>query len=149
MVKAERGTEAWATLMGLVLAILLGACARTPPEERLRETIATAQAAMEKKDASALQHVLAEDFIGPDGLDKDGARRMAGGLFLRYRDIGVNVGPLDIQMRGEYATVRFTAALTGGAGLLPESGQVHDVETGWRLQDGEWRLVNARWRPRL
>ena len=46
--------------------------------------------------------------------------------------------------------MRFDAAVTGGAGgLLPQSGQVYDVETGWRLEGGEWRLVNAEWQPRL
>ena len=74
---------------------------------------------------------------------------LAQAMFLRYRDVGVSLGPLDVDLRGEHATVRFTAALTGGAGLLPDSAQVYDVETGWRLHDGEWRLVNAGWKPRL
>jgi hypothetical protein len=74
---------------------------------------------------------------------------MAQGIFLRYRDVGLTLGPLDVDVREQQATVRFTAALTGGAGMLPDSGQVYDVDTGWRLVDGEWRLVNASWKPRL
>ena len=133
----------------VLMALLLGACARTPPEAQLRATIGELQAAVEQRDGSALQDVIAEDFIGPGGLDRYGARRMAQATFLRYRDVGVNLGPLDIELRERHATVRFAAVVTGGAGLFPESGQVYDVETGWRLVDGEWRLVNAEWKARL
>jgi hypothetical protein len=129
--------------------LLLAGCARPPPEERLRETVGGLQAAIEERNVSALDEVLARDFIGPGGLDHSGARRMAQAMFLRYRDVGVSVGPLDVEVQEQHATVSFTAALTGGAGMLPDSGQVYDVETGWRLQDGEWQLVNANWKPRL
>lgn len=143
--EAKRNGFGWIAVARLVLA----ACARTPPEEQLRASIAGIQAAIEQHDASALQEALAQDFIGPDGLDRDGARRMAQGVFLRYRDVGVTLGPLEIDMRDTHATVRFTAALTGGAGALPENGQIYDVETGWRLDGDDWRLVNASWRARL
>ena len=47
-------------------------------------------------------------------------------------------------------TVRFTAALTGGSGsLLPDSAQVYDVETGWRFDDGNWRMTSATWQPKF
>lgn len=133
----------------LMVILALAGCSRMPPEERLRASIDGLQHAVEQHDGSALQKAIAEDFIGPDGLDRDGARRMAQMMFLRYRDVGVNLGPLDIELRDQHATVRFTAALTGGAGVLPESGQLYDVETGWRLEEGEWRLVNADWKSRL
>jgi hypothetical protein len=133
-----------------LLFAVVSACARTPPEARLRETVSGLQAAVEGRDVGALREVLAEDFVGPDGLDREGARRLAQGTFLRYRDVGVTIGPLDVDLHAQQATVRFTAALTaGGAGALPESGQVYDVETGWREVDGDWRLVNASWKPRL
>lgn len=143
----DRGRVFWR--VALFALVLMAACARTPPEEQLRATIAALQSAVEKRDGLTLQDVIADDFIGPGGLDRDGARRMAQAMFLRYRDVGVSLGPLDIELREQHATVRFTAALTGGAGVLPESGQLYDVETGWRLENGEWRLVNAGWKPRL
>lgn len=129
--------------------LLLAGCVRMPHEARLRETVEGLQEAIEERNVSALDEVLAEDFIGPGGLDRSGAQRMAQAMFLRYRDVGVSVGPLDVEVQEQHATVSFTAALTGGAGMLPDSGQMYDVETGWRLQDGEWQLVNASWKPRL
>jgi hypothetical protein len=149
-VKHKAKSRTFSLLCVLLLVVLaLAGCSRTPPEERLRATIDSLQRAVEQHDGSTLQKTIAEDFIGPDGLDRNGARRMAQVMFLRYRDVGVSLGPLDIELRDQHATVRFTAALTGGAGVLPESGQLYDVETGWRLEAGEWRLVNADWKSRL
>ena len=144
---AARGW-AWFPIV-MALAIALAACTRTPPEDKLRATIAGMQDAIGKRDVSALRDAMAGDFIGPDGLDRDGARRIAQVMFLRYREVGVVLGPLDVELAAQHATVRFSATLTGGAGMLPDSGQIYDVETGWRLEDGEWRLVNANWKSRL
>ena len=66
--------------------------------------------------------------------------------------VGATFGPLDIAMgaSGRDATVKFTAAVTGGSGvLLPSSGQVYDVTTGWRMDGDAWQLVTAEWNPKL
>lgn len=137
-------------LAGLALVLACAGCVRTPPEKRLRESMAALQASLEMRDVGELQQWLAEDFIGPDGLDRDGAKRLAQAIFLRHRDVGVTVGTVDITLLPRHATVRFSAALTGGSGaLLPDAAKLYDVETGWRLDDGEWRLTSARWTPRL
>lgn len=134
----------------LIVLVVLAGCSRTPPEQRLRETVEVLQAALEQRDAAPLQDVLADDFVGPGSLDRDGARRMAQLMFLRHRDIGVNLGPVAVQLQPGHATARFSAALSGGSGrLLPDAAQLYDVETGWREEDGEWRLTSARWTPKL
>ena len=123
---------------------------RTPPEQALRETMSELQAAIEARDAAAVHELLADDFIGPEGLDREGARRLAQGMFLRYRGVGATIGPLEIALQDQHAQVSFDAVVMGGSGgLLPESGQAYDVETGWRMEGGEWRLVNAQWRQKL
>jgi hypothetical protein len=130
--------------------LALCGCAREVPEARLRATISGLEQAIEGRDAGGVRDVLAADFIGPGGLDRDAATRMAQGMFLRYRALGVHAGPLDLRMQPEHATARFQAALTGGEGSgLPEAARLYDVETGWRLEDGEWRLVSITWEPRL
>jgi ketosteroid isomerase-like protein len=138
-----------AALSVLVLAGLVSACSRTPPEQALRQTIAGMQEAAERRDAAALKDTLAEDFIGPGGLDRQGLVRMAQAVYLQHQDIDAKLGPLEVEVRGQAATVRFTAALTGGEGLLPDSAQVYDVNTEWRLQDDEWQLVRANWKERM
>lgn len=129
----------------LAMIFLLGACSATPPEEALRASVASLEAALEARDAGALADVLADDFAGPDGMDGAATRRLARLSFLRHRDIGVALGPLDIAMLDGHATVRFTAVLTGGAGGLPERGSIYRVETGWRRHGDDWLLTSARW----
>jgi hypothetical protein len=139
-----------ARLAPVLLLLALLACSPSAPEERLRAAMGGLQASIEQRDAKELQSHLAEDFVGPDGLDREGAHRMAQLLFLRHRDVGVRTGPEEVTLRAGHATVRFSAALTGGAGgLLPHSAQVYDVESGWREDDGTWRLTSVRWTPKF
>lgn len=135
---------------GLVAVSLLlaGGCAKPAPEAAVRAQVQALQGAIDARDAGAVHALLADDFIGNDGLDKRGARQLATGLFLRYRDVGARLGPVDVQLRGDAdAVARFTVLATGGRGdLLPEHGQLYRVETGWRRIGGEWRLRSAQWR---
>ena len=137
-------------LRTLALCMVLAACAKTPPEQALRRTIDDMHAAVEARDVSGLSDGIARDFIGPGGMDRTAARRLAQLVFLRNQKVGMTVGPLDIAMREGGATVRFTAAMTGGSGgLLPQSGQVYEVRTDWRSDGDEWELVAAEWSEKL
>lgn len=128
----------------------LAACGRAPPEQALRERIDLLQRGIDRRDAGAIEALLAPDFVGNGGLDRKGARRLAAATFLRYRDVGTRFGPLRVEMRGDgRATVRFTAVVTGGRGILPEDGQVYEVTSGWRLDEGDWRMISAEWAARL
>jgi hypothetical protein len=136
----------WVVLMLLTL----GACSKTPPEESLRRTIGEMQAAIERRDAGTLSDGIAQDFIGPDGMDRTAARRLAQLVFLQNTSVGVTLGPLDVALKPGGATVTCTAAMTGGhTALLPTSGQVYDVTMQWRQQGEDWELVSAEWEPRL
>jgi hypothetical protein len=138
-------------LIAAVLLVALCACTRTTPEQQLRDTVSSLQAGIETRDAGDIRAVLADDFVGPEGLDREGAVRMAQAMFLRHRDIGVTItGPLQVRMQPDHASVRFDVARSGGSGgVLPDTARLYSVETGWRLQDGDWRLTSAEWTPRL
>lgn len=141
---------AWAVLL-LAACLCIGACSRTSPEQAVRGRIEAMQEAVDARDAGDVAGILSEDFIGNDGLDKQGARQLAAAMFLRFRDVSAKLGPATVEMRGERdAIARFSVLATGGSGgLLPDSGQVYEVETGWRLVDGEWKLRSAEWKPKL
>src|SRR5688500_13839266 len=89
----------------LVLVLLLSGCNRTPPEEALRARVSALEAAVDARDAGALRGFLADDFIGPGGMDDVGARRLAQGMFVRYRDIGTRLGPLTVELQDRHAIV--------------------------------------------
>jgi len=128
----------------------LAGCGGGTPEQRLRASMEELQSAIQARDAKAVQARLADDFVGPDGLDRDGARRLAAASFLRYRDVWLRIAAVRYEVRGDRATVEFEAALGGGSGAaLPDAAQLYEVRTGWRERDGEWRMISAQWKPRL
>ncbi|MGH8081014.1 MAG: nuclear transport factor 2 family protein, partial [Lysobacter sp.] len=113
---------------------------------RLRAAMDELQNAIEQHDAARIEERLSKDFVGPDGLDRAGARRIAAASFLRYRDVWMRIASVELKVQGDRATVNFIAAISGGSGQpLPEVAQMYRVQTGWREEDGEWRITSAQW----
>src|SRR3546814_10236124 len=77
--------------------------------------------ALAEHDHSAFMDVVADDFAGPQGLDRPGASQMARLYFLRFRQIRLIAGPLSVDMADQRARVSFSVVLAGGQGLLPRS----------------------------
>lgn len=136
-------------LLAALLLVVAG-CGKTEPEEALRAALAEVREGIEQRDAAVLRRHLAEDFVGPGGMDRDEARRTAALYLMAHQSVGVTFGPLEVELNEPHATVRFSAALTGGSGrLLPDTGNLYQVETGWRLEGDRWRITSARWTPAL
>lgn len=127
------------------------ACSRVPADRAVRNQVEVLQSAIDARDASAVHALLAVDFVGNRGMDRRQARQLAVAVFLQHRDVGAHMASVTIKMRSDTeATATFSLLATGGSGgFLPDSGQMFDVETGWRLIDGKWRLLNAHWTPEL
>ena len=146
-----RGIQRVVATLAIVATIAVAGCGGDTPEQAVRRQVEAMQGAIDAREAGAVADLLAEDFVGNDGMDRRGARQLAAAVFLRHRDIGARLGPVKVELRGQGdAIARFDVLATGGSGgLLPERGQVYRVETGWRLADGEWQLLNATWKPNL
>ena len=125
------------------------ACRKTPPEQALRETIAKMQAAGEARDVDALFEPIAEDFAGSEGMDRQAFRRYVTLMSLRSQNVGVTLGPVEVKLYGERANAQFTAAITGGPGFLPNQAQVYAIDTGWKRDGDEWKLITATWKTPL
>ncbi len=137
---------AWLCVACVLLLIVLPGCARAPAEQRLLEAMEALQSAIEAREVSAALDHFAEDFTATGGLDREGARNLMRVMVLRHQRLGLSLGPIEVAMFEQRATVRFTAVATGGQGsLLPESARVWQVETAWREEDGEWRMISAQW----
>ncbi|WP_184557476.1 nuclear transport factor 2 family protein [Xanthomonas arboricola] len=135
-------------LLVLAWTVLLCGCARHAPEQRVRQRVAQMQAAIEARDVGEAMQLVAADFVGEQGLDTAGLRRMLQLQLLGNRKIGLTLGPMDVRLQGTTATASFTALVTGGDGRwVPEQAQTYQVTTGWRLQDGDWQLYHAQWAP--
>jgi len=137
-------------MIGLFYVLLLGVmgCHREPPEQRLRQTIAQMQAAIEQGEPRKFMAHVTDDFIGNDSLDQAGLNQLLRGQLLLNAKVGIQTGPLSVEMQQSSATVRFTVLLTGSGGsFLPERGQMQQVTSGWREIDGQWQLYSAQWHP--
>lgn len=133
-----------------LIVLGLAACVREPPEQRLRQTVVAMQEAVESGDAGDFMASVSPDFVGNNGLDRDGLERMLKAQLLLNSKVGLQTGPLTVQM-GEAldtATVRFTVLMVGGSGrFLPQRGQMQEVVSGWRDEKGQWRVYSAQWEP--
>lgn len=136
----------------LILALLaIACCHRTPDEQRIRDAVVAMQAALEARDPrSFIDHVSA-DFIGNDGqVDRDGLHNLLRAQVLRNESIGVTLGPIDVELQGDRATVHATATFTGGSGgWLPERGSIYSITSGWKREGPDWKCYNANWQQKL
>src|SRR3546814_18848123 len=80
-------------------------------------------------------------FAGPQGLDRPGASQMARLYFLRFRQIRLIAGPLSVDMADQRARVSFSVVLAGGQGLLPDQAQAYQVDSAWRRDDDDRRMI--------
>ena len=119
-------------IASLLALLLLGtpACSRDSPEQALRLQVDALKTAIEARNAGDVRDLLAQDFIGNEGLDRRGAHGLAAATFLRHRDVGARFGPVQVEMRGHGGRhARFTVLATGGSGSrVPDSG--HGVRRG-------------------
>ena len=145
----RRWLRSMALLFALCLLPVFAGCHHEPPEQALRNTIAGMQAAVQAHDTDALVDPVAPDFSGQDNMDARQFRRYVTLIMLQNRQVGVQLGPLDVKLFGDRATVGFTAATSGGGNWLPEHAQVYRVDTGWRLDGSHWKLISAKWQPQL
>ena len=130
----------------VLIVLLLAACSRPAPEQRLRQTVAGMQEAVEQGRPKDFMAGVATDFIGNDGLDRDGLQQLLRAQLLLNAKVGIRSGPLAVTLRQDTATVEFSVLLTGGDGrLLPERGQLQQVHSSWRERDGRWQLYRASW----
>lgn len=138
-------------LLAIAATLILAACRHTPDEQRIREAVATMQTAVEARDPRGFMRYVSADFTGNDGqVDRDGLHNLLRAEVFRNESTGVTLGPIDVDLQGDRATVRVTATLTGGSGgLLPEHGAVYSISSGWRREGGQWMCFNAAWKQRL
>lgn len=126
--------------------MLIG-CRHAPDEQRIRDALVAMQTAVEARDPRDFMAYVSADFTGAEGsVDRGGLHNLLRAQVLRNETIGVTLGPIDVEMQGDRATVRVTATLTGGSGgWLPEHGAIYAITSGWRREGGDWRCYNAAW----
>lgn len=130
-----------------LLLLALAGCAGDPDEAALRQRVDALQADGEAGRVAALMDAVAEDFSGQGGsYDRQQLRLLLMAATRRFQQIGVTRLDTRIEMRGAHASVELKLLLTGGSGgLIPEQGRSLDLRTRWRVEGGEWMLIEANW----
>jgi hypothetical protein len=129
-----------------LLCWLLAACSQTSPEQRLQQQFEQMQMAVEERRADDFMAGVSADFAGKNGMDRAALHNLLRLQMLGNASVGVTRGPLEIQWQGDHATVKCSVLLTGGGGrFLPERAQTYAITSGWREEDGEWRVYYAEW----
>lgn len=139
--------RAW--LCAVLACMALGACSRPPAEERLRARFDEMHAAVLDRRPGDFIDGVAEDFVGEGNADRAALHNILRAQLLRNASLSVTIGPLDIAIDGERATMQFTMVLTGGGGFIPERANGWLVKSGWRDGDDGWQVYFAEWEPVL
>lgn len=135
----------------LVMTFFLAACGGGSVEEQVRATIDAMETAAEAgKPFDFMAHV-ADDFQGRNGqMERQDFMRFMTLQINRHSRIRAQLFPVSVtDDGGNFATATFRVLVTGGGGLIPEEGQVYDVETTWTRDGGDWSLWRADWRAGL
>lgn len=134
-------------LLGLVLACcLLGACSGNDDESALRANLDAMEAAIEAQSPRDFMDYVADDFRAEsEAMNKEQLRAYLLGIRFRNPNIQITLGPAEIQLFDDRATVRVTVFVAGGAGLLPERAEQVTVLSHWQKVDGDWLCFDADW----
>jgi len=131
-----------------LLLLALAACSPGSPEARVRKAFDAAVAAVEKGDAAGAAAVLSPKFLGPEGMDRAGARLYLLGV-LRGRRVGVTVlgNRIEAGEREATQTVDLLFTSRGGGGLLPDDQGRRTLVIRWEARDGAWLVREVQSGP--
>jgi hypothetical protein len=137
---------------GCAAALFVLATGCSPPmtvEQQVIAVIREMESRIEAVERRPFMSHVAGDFSGQDGqMNRDQFNALVLYYLRRYKRLNAQLLPIQVTPEGDdRAAARFRVLLTGGEGWLPEHGELYQVETRWRREDGDWLLQAANWRP--
>ena len=134
--------------MSLLAVLMLGGCVeKLSVEQQIIATLRNMEADAEEGNHLDFMDSIADDFKGQQGaMDRREFHRFMIFQINQHRRLQAQFFPIYVSETGEgLASAHFKILVTGGAGLLPESGQLFEVETRWIRDGGDWLLSGAEW----
>jgi hypothetical protein len=136
-------------LCRLVLSVfVLSGCAKElSVEQHIIANLRAMEVAAEQGEHFEFMDFVSESFSAQDSsMDRRAFHRFMIFQINQNRRLHAQFFPITVQdTQDDLASARFNLLVTGGSGLLPESGQLFDVETHWGLEGDDWLLIKANW----
>jgi len=132
----------------LLTSLLLVACGdKLSVEQQIITTLRVMEEAAENGEHFEFIGYVSDSFKGQNGsMDRREFHRFMIYQINEKRRLQAQFFPIHVQESGpDSASANFRILVTGGAGLLPESGRVFDVETHWLSDGTDWKLEMANW----
>ena len=136
-------------VLSTFLAIgLLAACGeKLTVEQQIIATLRNMEYAAEEGQHLDFMGYVADTFQGRQGsMDRREFHRFMIFQINQHRRLQAQFFPIHVtENNKESASANFKLLVTGGAGLVPDSGQLYVVETQWLRDGGDWLLNDADW----
>ncbi len=132
--------------------VLASACsAPTDDEQQIRDHLDAMSLALEEDHVRDFMRPIAEDFIaGTGSLNRNALMLLVRRERMAREEVRIQRMNTRVELvSSDRATATFQAIGTGGTGLIPDEGQLWNVETGWRKQEDDWQMISARWERAL
>jgi hypothetical protein len=138
-------------LAGLLASSLLFSCGgdELTVEQQIIGAILEMERLAEAGERAAFMEMVAGEFDGQLGtLTRDEFHRFMLMQWNEHNRLHAQLFPISVRELGPgMAVAEFNALITGGRGLLPDSGELFSIRTRWVLEEGDWLLSSADWEP--
>ena len=130
---------------------LIFGCHKETDQDKIKKVITGVQKAAEEKDVKKIMSSLSKAYKDPQGYDYETIKGLLLAYFFRHQKIHAYIPDLDVAAEGTSGKAVFQTVLTGGdkagsvAGVLPEALGVYAFEVSLHKEDGDWKIISARW----
>lgn len=137
-------------LCAVIAALLLLACSKQlTVEQQVIATLRNMEVAAEEGEHFEFIGYVADSFKAQHGsMGRSDFQRFMIYQINQHRRLRAQFFPIYVtDLDNDQAAAQFQLLVTGGAGLLPDSGQLYEVQTRWIRDGSDWMLDGAEWKP--
>jgi len=146
--KTSEGRMRLALGLALSAFLLIGCSEKLSVEQQIITTLRLMEEAAENGEHFEFMTYVADSFGGQsDSMDRRAFHRFMIFQINQNRRLHAQFFPIYVKETGEgLASAHFRLLVTGGGNLLPDRGQLFEVETQWLYSGGDWLLNKADWK---
>jgi hypothetical protein len=147
--KVNKAAMRWAFAVVLSTLLLAGCREELSVEQQVIASLEHMEQSAEEGRHLDFMSYVADDFSGQyGGMDRREFHRFMIFQMSENRRLHAQFFPIHVKETGEgQASAHFNILVTGGGGLLPDRGQLFEVETDWSRDGNDWLLSKADWEP--